>query len=147
MSEIPNQPPIYNQPPPYQPPGYNQQVPPGGYQQYPPQNGYQNFPPPPGGYSPYGAYMGPINHSDASAAQTCGIIGIVLFFNLIGIILNIIAIVKGNNVMRDYENFPGRFTESSYSKAKTGRTCGIIGLSLLGLGVLVVIVGVVISSL
>jgi hypothetical protein len=132
MSDIPNQPPHYNQPPPYQSPGYNPQTPPGGYSQQfpPPNNGYQNYPPPPGGYNPY-AYM-PQTHPDASSAQTCGIIGLVLFFNIIGIILNIIAIVKGGNVMRDYHAFPGRYTESSFSKGKAGRTCGIVGLSIAG---------------
>jgi hypothetical protein len=139
MSEIPNQPPIYNQPPPYQPPVYNQQ--------YPPQGNYNQFPPPPGNIPPYGAYMGPQIHSDAGSAQLCGIIGLVLFFNIIGIILNIVAIVKGGNVMKDCQNYPGRFSESSFNKGKTGRTCGIIGLSLLGLGILVLIVGVSIASM
>lgn len=147
MSEIPNQPPPFTQPPPYQPDDHNQQVPPGAYQQFPPPNSNPNFPPPPGGYQPYGSnYMGQINHPDAGSAQTCGIIGLVLFFNIIGIILNILAITKGSSVMKDFERFPGYYTESSFRKAKAGRTCGIIGLCLLGFGILVLIVGVAIAS-
>jgi hypothetical protein len=141
MSQVPNQ------PPPYNPPPYNQQVPPGGYQQYPPQGGYQNFPPPPGGYQPYGSnFVGQMDHPSASTAQTCGIIGLVLFFNIIGIILNIIAIVRGNTVMSDYNNFPGRYTESSYRKGKSGRTCGIIGLSILGGGIVLIIIIAVLAN-
>lgn len=133
-------PPNYNQ---QYPPNYNQQVPPGGYQQYPPQSGYQQFPPPPGGFQPYGAnFAGQIDLPGGSNAQVCGIIGLVLFWNLIGIILNIVAVVSGGNAIAEYNRFPGRYTEASYRKAKAGKTCGTIGLSLLGLLIVIIVLAV-----
>ncbi len=157
MSENPNDPfnpdawkkqtpPNYNQ---QYPPNYNQQVPPGGYQQFPP-GGYQQYPPqgayqqfPPGGFQPYGAnFAGQIDLPGGSNAQVCGIIGIVLFWNIIGIILNIVAIVTGGNALREYERYPGRYTESSMRKARAGRTCGTIGLSLIGVFIIIIVAAV-----
>jgi hypothetical protein len=122
-------PPNYNQ---QTPPNYNQQVPPGGYQ--------QNYPPP-GGYNPYMNYPGgpQVNVPGSSTAQVCGIIGLILFFNLIGLILNIVAITNGSKAMREFTAYPGRYTQTSFNKAKSGKTCGIIGLSLFGFGILIVI--------
>jgi hypothetical protein len=143
-------PPNYNQqyPPNYNqyPPNYNQQVPPGGYQQYPPQgNPYQQFPP--GGFQPYGAnFAGQIDLPSAGNAQVCGIIGLVLFWNIIGIILNIVAIVNGGNALREYNMNPGRYTEDSMRRARTGKTCGTIGLSLLGLFIVIVVFAVAANS-
>ncbi|HET6990426.1 MAG TPA: hypothetical protein VFJ43_03840 [Bacteroidia bacterium] len=143
-------PPNYNQqiPPNYNqqvPPNYNQQVPPNYNQQYPP-NYNQQFPPggyqqtPPGGFQPFGAnFAGQIDLPGGSNAQVCGIIGIVLFWNIIGIILNIVAIVTGGNALREYERYPGRYTEDSMRKARVGRTCGTIGLSLFGLFILIAV--------
>lgn len=72
----------------------------------------------------------------ASTAQTCGIIGLILFFNIIGIILNIIAIVNGSRAMSEYQNYPGRYTEASFRRAKAGKTCGIVGLCLFPIAIL-----------
>jgi hypothetical protein len=91
--------------------------------QYPPGGGYQPF--------NHGAYGIPTEVPGAGTAQICGIVGLVLFFNLIGIICNIIAIVKGNAAMNEFALNPGRYTEASYRKAKSGKTCGIIGLCML----------------
>jgi hypothetical protein len=143
----PSQPPV--------PPNWQQQ----GYPQTPPpnwqQNPYQQNPPAPGFQPPFQTHIPPYNPfvgafspklEGARNAQICGIIGLVLFFNIIGIILNIVAIVQGNNAINEYERNPSRYPESEYSKAKTGKTCGTIGLSLFGLGILVVILLVVAAS-
>jgi hypothetical protein len=100
-------------------------------QPYPPQgpNPYQQQAVP-GGYQPVTHGFAQTEAPGASTAQICGIIGIILFFNLIGIILNIIAIVNGNKAIAQYNAYPGRYTEASFRKAKTGRTCGIVGLCL-----------------
>jgi hypothetical protein len=128
MSEIPNQP--FN-PNTNQPPVYNQQVPPGGYQQYPPQGGYQQYPP----------HMG-IQEKlpNSGGILTLGILGIVLAGG-IGLILSIIALSMAPGAIRLYEQNPGRYTESSLRNVKAGRTCAIIGLSLL-----VVIIFIVIAA-
>ncbi len=137
--ETPQTPPPYQQgnPQQYPPPGYQQ--PPPGYVPPPPPYGYQQ---PPFGYQQGNFYGMQEDLPQASSAQTCGIIGLVLFFNIIGIILNIVALVQSGNAMNQYAQFPGRYTETSFRKAKTGRTCATIGLSLLGLVILVVVVAV-----
>jgi hypothetical protein len=161
MSDFPNldSVPPYNQPPNYQPPPNYQQPPnynqPPNYQQppnYPPplnnqpnyNQGYQQFPPPPSNmYNPYGGYGLQADLPGSTQAQICGIIGLVLFWNLIGIILNIIAVAQGSNALNEYKRFPDRYSQSSLSKAKAGRTCGIIGLSILGFGILIVFLAIV----
>ncbi len=142
-----NQPPNYNQP--QNPPNYNQpQFPPGGFQQQFPPNYNPQFPPPPGGYQPFGNYQGgmQIDLPSSGTAQVCGIIGIVLFWNVIGIILNIVAIVNGSNGIREFSKYPGRYTEDSLRRARTGKTCGTIGLSLFGLVILIIIAAVAANS-
>lgn len=114
----------------------NQSFPPPAPNPYPPQY-------PGGGYQPinHGAGFGmPTDAPGAGTAQVCGIIGLILFFNIIGIVCNIIAIVKGSSAMSDYRNYPGRYSEASFRKAKAGKTCGIIGLCLIPLAILVAVV-------
>lgn len=100
---------------------------------------------PPGGYQPvnHGAFGIPTEVPGAGTAQICGIIGLVLFFNVIGIVCNIIAIVKGNSAMNDFNNYPGRYTEASFRKARSGRICGIVGLCLFGFGIVVAVLCIV----
>ena len=136
-------PPPYNQPN-YNQPNYNQP----NYNQ-PPAGGYQQFPPPPGNFPPYGANQyGQIDLPNAETARICGIIGICMFWNIIGIVLNIIAIVQGSNAISEYQRYGDqRYTAASFQKAKTGRTCGIVGLCILGgVFVLVVLVALVAAA-
>jgi hypothetical protein len=133
-----------NPPNPYQPnPGQSNlgwpQNQPGNYQQ-------PNFPPPPnhfqGGFPPYNPFNptgAPIDVPGATTAQVCGIIGIVLFASVIGLILNIVSIINGSRAMREAETFPGRYTESSVRRARTGKICGIVGLCLFAFAVLVIL--------
>ena len=69
-----------------------------------------------------------------------GILSIVLC-GLIGLILGIIAITKANSVLSLYNEYPGEYTESSRSQAVSGKICAIIGISLLGL-ILIIAVAV-----
>lgn len=117
----------------------------GNYQQQqfpPPPNFQQPVFPPYNTYNPFNPTGGPMDLPGASTAQVCGIIGIILFFNIIGIILNIIAIVKGNAAIREADLYPGRYTEQSVKRAKAGRTCGIIGLCLFALFVIVLVIAI-----
>lgn len=63
-----------------------------------------------------------------------GIISIVCFCclasGIIGITLGILALVLGNKAIKEYEENPQKYTEKSYKNAKSGRVCGIVGLSL-----------------
>lgn len=109
---------------------------PNPYQQQ--DNPYQQAP---GGYQAFnhGGVGMQTDVPGAGTAQICGIVGLILFFNLIGIICNIIAIIKGNNAMEEFNRYPGRYTEASFRKAKGGKTCGIVGLCLFGGAVLIVL--------
>lgn len=118
-------------PPPNPNPNPYQQAP-GGYQQAP--GGYQQMP---GGYQqPFGGM--PVDLPGAGGVLTMGILGIIFSLGFIGIILNIIALVRAGNLTREYQNNPGRYTESSFGRVKAGKICAIIGLSLLGLGILII---------
>jgi hypothetical protein len=110
---------------------------PGGYQQttgYQQPGGYQQVP---GGYQQFGGM--PVDLPGAGSVLTLGILGIVFSLGLIGIILNIIALSKAANLTREFQNNPGRYTEASFSKVKSGKVCAIIGLSLFGLSLLVLV--------
>jgi len=89
----------------------------------------------------------PTDVPNAGMAQTLGIVGIILFFNIIGIVCNILAIVKGGAAMREYNMYPGRYTEASYRRAKAGRTCGIVGLCLIPAVILIVLVGFLVADM
>jgi hypothetical protein len=147
-------------------PNYRSETPPPpptyqpGHPQYPQANPLSypppGYPPPPGYMPPYGYHQAPFGYQQpyfgqeelpqASSAQTCGIIGLVLFFNIIGIVLSIVALVQSSNAISQYAQYPGRYSEDSLRKAKTGRTCATVGLSLLGFGILVVLLIVVANA-
>lgn len=101
----------------------------------------QQYPPPGGGYQPFnhGGVGIQTEIPGAGTAQMCGIIGLILFFNLIGIICNIVAIVKGNSAMQEFHRWPGRYTEASFRKAKSAKTCGIVGLCLFPAAILIIV--------
>lgn len=132
MSTPPNAPDNPNQWNQQAPPNYQQQVPPNYQQQVPPGYGYQQYP-------PQGNFGMQEKLPNSGAVLTCGIIGIVLSFGLFGIILNIIAISLAGGAIRKYNEQPGRYTAQSLSRVKAGRTCGIIGLALFVVMVLIVI--------
>ncbi|XOV68138.1 MAG: hypothetical protein ACFHU9_02985 [Fluviicola sp.] len=74
----------------------------------------------------------------ATSALTCGIIALPFSLGIIGIILSIVAITQGNHSIRQYHGSPGKYTEKSFKRAKAGRTCGIISLSLFGASILII---------
>jgi len=95
--------------------------------------------PPPG----YAAGMPPQKLENASTSKVMGIISIVLFFNIIGIVLAIVAIVMGSKAMKVFESNPGRYHPDEFKAAKTGRTCGIVSLCLfVGIILIVLIIAV-----
>ena len=97
--------PVQPTPPPYQPvqPTYGQPI-------------YGQPTPPP--YQPVQPMYGP--HPAEGTATTAMVLGILSFF-CGGLILSILAIVLGNNALK--QGYPG-------GKAKTGVTCGTISLIL-----------------
>jgi hypothetical protein len=107
-------------------------------------NPYQQAP---GGYQQhYGGSMGmQIDHPKASTINALGITGIILTFliGIVGLILNIVNLAISAGVMRDIRENPGKYSEASIKKIKTGRTCSIVGLSIQGALILIVIIIVV----
>lgn len=69
---------------------------------------------------------------NASSAQLMGILSIVFtfFFTIAGLVLGIVAIVQARKAEETFNANPGAFNPYSLNKAKTGKTCGIIGVVL-----------------
>ncbi len=80
----------------------------------------------------------------SSAVLVLGIIGLVLFFNLIGLICSIVSVSMASGALKAYNADPDRYDEASFKQVKSGRTCAIIGMSLFGL-VVVIVVSVVLA--
>lgn len=76
---------------------------------------------------------------NAGGILTMGILSII-FAGLIGLILGIIALSLAGKARELYNSDPGSYTASSLSRVNAGRTCAIIGISLLGLVLLIVII-------
>jgi len=67
----------------------------------------------------------------AGRILTMGIISIVLFSGIIGIILAVITLNRAKMARELYREYPYSYTESSYKKVNAGRICAIVSLSLL----------------
>ena len=65
-------------------------------------------------------------------------------YGIVSIITAIIALVLASAAEREYQANPGKYSLASYKNVKAGKTCAIIGLCLVGLGVLCLIVYVLI---
>jgi hypothetical protein len=93
-------------------------------------------------YTPYNSANSnrvPEDLPNSTAILVLGILSII-FAGLIGIILAIIALSMSRNARHAYENYPGDYTEASYSRVNAGRICAIIGLSLVAILILIVLV-------
>ena len=81
---------------------------------------------------------------NSTGALVTGIVGLVLVWipilSLAGIVLNIIAVVLGSGAISNYKENKNLYSESSYKNARAGMVCGIIGLSLMVLGILFVLI-------
>lgn len=81
---------------------------------------------------------------NSTGALVTGIVGLVLIWlpivSLAGIVLNIIAIVLGSGAISNYKRDKDKYTEASYKNAKAGMICGIVGLSLIVLAIIIVLV-------
>ncbi len=96
---------------------------------------YQNQQGPQGNYGP----QQPL--PNATLILVLGILSIVLCQPL-----GIAALIMGNQSISLYNQEPGRYTESSLGTVKAGRICGIIGLCLIALWILLMLAGVSIFS-
>jgi hypothetical protein len=78
---------------------------------------------------------------NATAVLVLGIISIIgcFCYGIVGLACGIIALILGNKAIRLYNENPGAYTQGSFSNAKAGRICAIIGLILSALYLLFVI--------
>jgi hypothetical protein len=77
---------------------------------------------------------------NSSGALIFGILGLVFSLALVGIIFNILAISLGSGAVNSYHVDPSKYTDSSFSQAKLGKTLGIVGLGIFGLAILFIII-------
>ncbi|MGE0562337.1 MAG: CCC motif membrane protein [Flavobacteriales bacterium] len=82
------------------------------------------------------------NLPNSTGVLVLGILSIVFCFcyGLVGMVLGIIAIVLGNKANKLYNDNPNTYSESSYKNMKAGKVCGIIGLCLSSLYLIVIII-------
>lgn len=134
-----------------QPGGFGGQAPfrqPYGAAQSQQPYGGQPATPPPGyvpGAQPYGAaaHQPPASTGKATASLVCGIAAIVICFVLpfigapVGLILGIAAIVLGGSFIKKFGPF---------GRAKAGRICGVIGLILSALSLVLTLAVVALSA-
>ncbi|MEM0997874.1 MAG: CCC motif membrane protein [Bacteroidota bacterium] len=78
---------------------------------------------------------------DATAVLVLGILSILgaFCYGIVGLILGIIAVAMAGKPSRLYHMNPGHYTQSSYSNLQAGKICGIIGIVLSSLIVVLVL--------
>ncbi len=73
------------------------------------------------------------------------IVGVLCTQGLLGIILGIIGLVLSGTPMRMYKENPDAYTEASIKNLKAGRICSIIGVSLGGALLLLVMLLIILG--
>ena len=78
---------------------------------------------------------------NATGVLVLGILSLVLCFcyGLFGLVCGIISLVLAKKDMDLYNANPGFYTASSFNNVKAGRICGIIGICLSALYILVIV--------
>lgn len=82
-------------------------------------------------------YGSPQPLPNATLILVLGILSIVLCQPL-----GLVALIMGNQSISLYNQDPERYSEGSLSTVKAGRICGIIGLCLIAVWILLMIAGV-----
>lgn len=81
----------------------------------------------------------------AGGILTMGILSIV-FAGIIGIILGIIALNNSKEALSEYNKNPSKYNPSSLSQVKAGKTCAIVGLSIAGFALLILVLVLAVAS-
>ncbi len=102
------------------PPNYNVPPTPPPFQNPPPFNQFG------------GNFGGQQNLPNATATLILGILSIpaCCFYGVFGVVFGIIAIVLANGDIKKYNLNPNQYTVASFKNIKTGKICGIVGISL-----------------
>ncbi len=96
-------------------------------------NQAQQYTPAPHGFVPL---------PNATAVLVLGILSIVLCwcYGVVGLVLGIIALVLANKASTALSEDPKAFLPASIANMKAGKVCAIIGVSLSGLYILILII-------
>ena len=78
----------------------------------------------------------------AGGVLAMGILSIVFSMGFLGPIMGIITLATSAGKVRMYREDPDRYEESSFKQLNAGRVCGIVGLSLTGLALIIVLLAV-----
>ena len=83
---------------------------------------------------------------NSTAVLVLGILSIVLCFcyGIIGMVLGIIAIVLASKGTTLYKENPNAYSLSSFNNLKAGKICGIIGISLSALYLILIVIYIVV---
>ncbi|ASS50836.1 MAG: hypothetical protein A3D31_14900 [Candidatus Fluviicola riflensis] len=82
----------------------------------------------------------------AGGVLAMGILSIVFSMGFLGPIMGIITLATSGKKVYMYHEDPERYDESSFKQLKAGRICGIIGLSLTGFALIIVLMVVAANS-
>ncbi len=90
--------------------------------------------------------VGPAAVPNATAVLVLGILSIVtcIFYGIIGLILGIIAISLHKKDKALYESNKSKYAQS-FKNSRAGFICGVIGLSLSALYVLIFVIAIIIG--
>jgi hypothetical protein len=95
-------------------------------------------------YNPYIQPLQPVPNS--TAVLVLGIISIptCTCYGIVGLVCGIVALVLAKSGRREYFANPEIYLPSSYNNLKAGRVCAIIGTSLAGLYLIIVLIYILI---
>jgi hypothetical protein len=86
---------------------------------------------------------------DSTAVLVLGILSILFsfWFNFIGLVLGIIALVKASKANSIYLSNPNMYLQNSYVNMRAGKICAIVGTSLSAMFLLITLmfIGVLVS--
>jgi len=79
---------------------------------------------------------------NATAVLVLGIVSLVgcFCYGIVGLILGIIALVLAGKATKLYNENPGMYSEASFKNMKAGKICGIVGLCLSAVYIVIIII-------
>ena len=79
---------------------------------------------------------------NSTAVLVLGILSLVICFYGLGAIMAIIALALGKNSNSLYLNNKDKYSAGSYNNFKAGKVCAIIGLSIGGIWLVFILIGI-----
>ena len=110
------------------------------------ENNFSNQNPPQGQYTNQQFNNQPVQLPNSTGVLVLGILSVVLCFcyGLVGMILGIIALILASKGSALYNANPNAYSLASYNNLKAGKICGIIGLILSSLYLIIIVLYLVV---